>query len=535
MPSPPSPPRSPLADLRAGLEAGQLPEIALAEAAKRYALPVARLRSAAESHPDLDAKPFAVRVCRGTACGLAGAAELAKALPEVRAAYCLGWCDRAPSVLGSDGEIHVACRPDDVMQRIRAPERPPASEVRCLASEPIVTRRLLRGDFSPLAKARADGAYSALARALEGPPDAVLRVVEESGERGRGGAAFPTGKKWRLCARAAGDRRVVIANGDEGDPGAFIDRLLLEQDPHAVLEGVALCAYAVGAREALVFVRSEYPRAAERITRAIDEAQRAGLLGERIFGTHFSLDVSVLRGFGSYVCGEETALLAAAEGRRGEVSPRPPYPTERGLFGRPTVVNNVETLANVPWILERGAAAYAAIGTAGSRGTKVICLSAGFAAHGAVEVPFGMRLRDVIERAGATRCTRDALEGVLLGGPMGSFLRPEACDLALDYDAMHAAGHELGHGGLVAIPAGTRLAALAQQLLDFMADESCGRCTPCRVGSRRARGAFAERGRDGREEMSSVFALMEATSLCAFGRNTPRPVRQILAALAEGA
>jgi NADH:ubiquinone oxidoreductase subunit F (NADH-binding) len=519
-----------VADRRA---AGVPLEEALAEAAELARIPLARLRGAAASHPDLGAAPHAPRVCAGTACALAGAHELAAAADGARRVYCLGHCDRAPAVLDARCEVHAPCEPETLAAAL-AGAAPAAREpsVRALGCEPVVTRRLARGDFSDLDAALQDGAYQALRRVVATQtPEAVTQVVIDSGERGRGGAGFPTGAKWRACARAAAPRRIAIANGDEGDPGSFIDRLLMERDPHAVLEGLALCAYAIGAHDAIVFVRSEYPAAAARLEHAIVEAEAAHLLGAH---APYPLAVEVVRGFGSYVCGEETALIAALEGDRAEARPRPPYPTSAGLFGLPTVVNNVETLANAAWILERGADAYAALGTNGSRGTKAICLSAGFRAPGVVEVPFGTRLRDVIERGGETPCDRSALEGVLLGGPMGSFLRPEACGVALDLDALRAAGHELGHGGLVAVPHGADLAALAQHLAAFMAEESCGRCTPCRAGSRRVRALVAGGERNAeRGELAAVLAAMEGASLCAFGRATPRPLRGVLRALAE--
>jgi NADH:ubiquinone oxidoreductase subunit F (NADH-binding) len=507
-------------------------DAALHEAAARARVPFDRLRAAAESHPDLMHAPGAPRVCRGTSCELAGAAELARAAPDARPVYCLGYCDRSPAVLDRAGRAHVRCAPGDVANALAGggEEAAPAPRVRALGCEPIVTRRIARGDFSALDDALRDGAYRALRRVLaHASPADVIDAVERSGERGRGGAGYATGAKWRACAGAPGTRRFAIANGDEGDPGSFIDRVLMELDPHAVIEGLALCAFAIGARDAIVFVRSEYPRAARCVERAIDEAAAAGLIGAR---APFALRVRVVRGFGSYVCGEETALIAALEGGRAEARPRPPYPTAHGLFGAPTVVNNVETLANVAWILERGAAAFAAIGTRDSPGTKALCLNAGFRASGIVEVPFGFSLRDAIERGGETPCSRDALEGVVLGGPMGSFLRPEQCDVAIEIGAMRAAGIELGHGGLVAVPRGADLVALARHGFAFIADESCGRCTPCRSGAMRAQALFARGERDpDAGALASVLALMEDASLCAFGRSTPRPLRQLLRAL----
>jgi NADH:ubiquinone oxidoreductase subunit F (NADH-binding) len=305
--------------------------------------------------------------------------------------------------------------------------------------------------------------------------------------------------------------------------------VLLERDPHGVLEGLALCAFAVGARLGVVFIRSEYPRAIRRMRAAVAEAERAGLLGAGLVGEGPSFHVSVVEGFGSYVCGEETALIAALEGDRGEVRPRPPYPTESGLFGRPTVVNNVETLVNVPWIVERGGDAFAALGTKHSNGTKALCLNAGFASPGIVEVAFGISLREVIEDCGATPCDESALAGVLLGGPMGSFLPPEACDVALCWAALAERGVRLGHGGLVAVPRDADLAALVRHLIGFVAAESCGRCTPCRAGSARARSLAAGELAANASALRAVFGVMRRTSLCAFGRETTGPIEALLA------
>jgi NADH:ubiquinone oxidoreductase subunit F (NADH-binding) len=404
---------------------------------------------------------------------------------------------------------------------------PAPTDVRCLAPEPIVTRRIGRGDFSRLADARGEGAWTALETALRRPPEAVLEAVAASGERGRGGAGFATGAKWRAAAAAPGPR-FVVANGDEGDPGSFVDRVLLESDPHGVLEGLALCAYAVGAADGVVFIRSEYPLATLRMEEAIREAEREGWLGTHVRGSGFSLRVRVFRGLGSYVCGEETALLNAIEGRRGEVRLRPPYPTEVGLFGRPTVVNNVETLANVPWIVERGAEAFAALGTPASRGTKALCLNATFPRPGVVEVPFGVSLRTVIEAAGGLPCDSAHLAAVLVGGPMGSVLLPEECDVPVCYAAMADRGIELGHGGLVGVPRGADLAALAVHLLGFMADESCGKCVPCRAGSARALALARSDWRGNAASIDRTLSVAAEASLCAFGQAMPAPIRRLL-------
>jgi NADH:ubiquinone oxidoreductase subunit F (NADH-binding) len=499
----------------------------------------APLLAAARSHADLVAVPAATRICRGTSCELHGAARVADALSHdgpVRGAYCLGYCHRSPVLLDPAGGVWVHVDPTRIVGDLaRSAPLPPAPRVECLADEPIVTRRIGRGDFSPLAKARADGAYAALARALSLGPEHVLDEMERSGERGRGGGGFPTARKWRAAAATAAPAKVVIANGDEGDPGSFVDRVLLERDPHGVLEGLALTALAVGAAQGVVFIRSEYPRAIRRMREAVADAERAGVLGERLLGEGPSLRVQVVEGFGSYVCGEETALIAALEGDRGEVRARPPYPAERGLFDRPTVVNNVETLVNVPWIVARGGAAFAAIGTAHSNGTKALCLNAGFASPGIVEVPFGLSLRDVIQDWGATSCDPAELAGVLLGGPMGSFVPAEACDVVLCWAALAERGVRLGHGGLIAVPADADLVALLRHLLAFTAAESCGRCLPCRAGSLRALRLAQGDLRANATPLRDVLELMRAGSLCGLGRDTPGPIAALLERVLGGA
>ncbi|HVH07222.1 MAG TPA: NADH-ubiquinone oxidoreductase-F iron-sulfur binding region domain-containing protein [Myxococcota bacterium] len=518
--------------LRTTLDArGVVTETDLIALASRLGLPPVRLRAALASFADLAEPTPRARVCRGTSCELHGAPRLAERVGSVaRPAYCLGHCDRSPVALDAVGRVQALCAtgPADGSPFDREPAPAPTT-VRSLAREPIVTRRIGRGDFSRLADARADGAWRVLEAAIRGGPEAVLEAIEASGERGRGGAGFSTGAKWRAARSAPGGPRYVVANGDEGDPGSFVDRVLLESDPHGVLEGLALCAFAVGASEAIVFVRSEYPLAIARVEEAIADAERAGWLGSHVRGSGFSLRVRVFRGLGSYVCGEETALLNAIEGRRGEVRLRPPYPTEVGLFGRPTVVNNVETLVNVPWIVERGPAAFAALGTPASRGTKALCLNATFPRPGIVEVPFGTSLRTVLEEVGGVPCDAAHLDALLVGGPMGSVLLPEECDLPICYGAMAERGIELGHGGMVGVPAGSDLAALAVHLLTFMAEESCGKCVPCRAGSARALALARADWRANAEPLDRVLAVAADASLCAFGQAMPAPIRRLLA------
>jgi len=483
----------------------------------------AHARGVRSFYRDLGASPGEARVCIGTACALAHARGEKAPLPAAaarREVHCLGHCDRGPAALTADGSL------------VLPPGRAARPSLRAMTREPIVLARLLAGDHAELARARAAGVYGALASAVAAPDPAaaVLSEIERSGERGRGGAGFPTGAKWRACAEAARGRGVapiVIANGDEGDPGSFIDRILLEEDPHAVLEGLALCALAVGAREAIVFVRSEYPRARARVEAALAQAREAGLLGDTKPGRLLPLDVRVVSGHGSYVCGEETALLRAIEGERGEASPRPPYPTAHGLHGRPTVVQNVETLVNAPFIVARGAAAYRAHGTAASPGTKVICLSGDFARPGAVEIELGTSLGAVVDEAGSA----DGLRMIAVGGPMGSLVTPDAFDVALCEEPLRARGIALGHGGLVAIRADADLRSFLLRSLVFFADESCGRCMPCSLGSRRllaqAQAGLAP-GAD-RDAFRRLLDTIAQTSLCAFGERVPVPLRELLA------
>lgn len=476
------------------------------------AMPAA-IRGADSFFADAPSSARATRVCHGTSCLLAGADELHRLLaPEgdgVRV-YCLGHCDRSPAALRPDGSL--LAREDG------------ARELRSLVAEPIVLERVLVGAHAELGRARQAGVWETLAAALRRSPEAVLELVERSGLRGRGGAGFPVGAKWRACAQTPAAIRVVVANGDEGDPGSFVDRVLMEQDPHALLEGMALCAYAVGARLGVVYVRSEYPRAAAVVEQAIVEARAAGLLGEEIGGA-FSFDVQLVRGRGSYVCGEETALLNAIEGRRGEVRLRPPYPAQAGLFGRPTVVQNVETLVTVPWLMRHGAEAFRARGTAASPGTKVLSLNRGFARPGLVEVAFGTPLQTVIDEAGGA--AEGELAAVLLGGPMGCVVRPAEWAAPLCYQALAERGLQLGHGGLVALPHGADARRLLRHWLEFMAEESCGKCVPCRLGSQRAVELVS-----GPEiplrELRRWLDVMADGSLCAFGQLIPEAVRQLI-------
>ena len=517
---------SPLVAIQQFVRAHGLPDpIKVKRLSQEVALPEAEVRGVLSYYSDLHQSAEAARICIGTSCVLAGAKDLFAAASKrtpCRSVYCVGFCDRSPAALRSDDRV-VAMNGNasvEPLLEFSVPE-PARPAIRSVANQTIVTRRIGRGDFSKLAAARADGAYETLAKVRRMRPEDVLSAIEQSGERGRGGAAFPTGTKWRRCAEVDSDSKYVIANGDEGDPGSFIDRVLMEDDPHCILEGMAICGHAVGAQEGIVYIRSEYPRAIERMKGAVEAASAAGILED--------FKPSIVPGMGSYVCGEETAMLNAIEGLRGEVRLRPPYPVVEGLFGKPTVVDNVETLVNVPWILEHGSAEYAALGTKASPGTKALCLNHGFANPGILEIEFGRSLRDVIERDAGGAAHGQRLEAVLLGGPMGSVALPSQWDVPICYEAMAQRSLNLGHGGLLAVPEGTNIRALFLHWIEFMAEESCGKCVPCRLGSRRALELAQTAGAaNSLPQLERLFDVMAQGSLCAFGQQMPGPMSQML-------
>jgi NADH:ubiquinone oxidoreductase subunit F (NADH-binding)/NADH:ubiquinone oxidoreductase subunit E len=517
---------SPLVEIQQFVKVHGLPDPAqVKQLSQEVALPEAAVRGALSFYSDLHQSSEATRICIGTSCVLAGSKELltaASGRTACRGVYCVGYCDRSPAALRADNRA-VALNgyaSVDPLLDLTGPE-PTRPAIGSVAKQAIVTRRIGRGDFSDLAAARADGAYETLAKVRRMRAEDVLSAIEQSGERGRGGAAFPTGTKWRRCAEVVSDSKYVVANGDEGDPGSFIDRVLMEDDPHSILEGMAICGHAVGAREGIVYIRSEYPRAMERMKVSIEAASAAGLLQDFV--------PSIVPGMGSYVCGEETAMLNAIEGIRGEVRLRPPYPVVEGLFGKPTVVDNVETLVNVPWILEHGPAEYAALGTKASPGTKALCLNHGFANPGILEIEFGRSLRDVIEQDAGGAAHGQKLEAVLIGGPMGSVALPSQWDAPICYQSMAQRNLNLGHGGLVAVPEGTNIRELFLHWLEFMAEESCGKCIPCRLGSQRALElAQTPGGEKSLPQLERLFEIMTHGSLCAFGQQMPGPMSEMV-------
>ncbi|MEW6262459.1 MAG: NADH-ubiquinone oxidoreductase-F iron-sulfur binding region domain-containing protein [Thermodesulfobacteriota bacterium] len=375
----------------------------------------------------------------------------------------------------------------------------------------------------------AEGGYAALVKALESPSEQVIQEIANSGLRGRGGAGFSTGLKWLLAREAEGRGKIVICNADEGDPGAYMDRTILESNPHLILEGLAICAYAVGAQRALVYVRAEYPLAVKIMTRAIDQAYELGLIGPSVLGTHFSLEVSLFQGSGAFVCGEETALIQSIEGRRGMPVHRPPFPVEKGLYGRPTVIDNVKTLASVPPIIEHGAAWHRRTGTTASPGTAIFSVVGDVVHPGLVEVPMGVSLRTLIFDVCGGIPNKKKFKAVQIGGPSGGCLPEEFLDTPIDFDSLTRAGAMMGSGGLVVMDEDTCLVDIARYFLDFTQKESCGKCTFCRIGTYHLLQTLNRitRGEGVPEDLRVLEELsrdVKAGSLCGLGRTAPNPV-----------
>ena len=376
--------------------------------------------------------------------------------------------------------------------------------------------------------------YLALGKVLtEMTPDDVIKVIGDSGLRGRGGAGFPTARKWQFAKNSVSDKKYVVCNGDEGDPGAFMDRSVLEGDPHAVLEAMAIAGYAIGADEGFVYVRAEYPIAVKRLTIAIAQAREYGLLGKNIFGTGFNFDVHIRLGSGAFVCGEETALLTSIEGNRGEPRPRPPFPAVKGLFGQPTIINNVETLANVAQIINNGAEWFASMGTEKSKGTKVFALGGKINHTGLVEIPMGTPLRTIIEDIGGGVPHGKKFKAAQTGGPSGGCIPASLIDTPVDYESLIAIGSMMGSGGLIVMDEDNCMVDIAKFFLEFTVDESCGKCTPCRIGTRRMLDILdkitAGKGEDGDiEKLEELAKTIKATALCGLGQTAPNPVLSTL-------
>jgi len=380
----------------------------------------------------------------------------------------------------------------------------------------------------------AEDGYQALGKVLtEMSPDETINEVLESGLRGRGGAGFPAGRKWQFCRKAAGSPKYLICNADEGDPGAFMNRRVLEGDPHSVIEGMIIAAYAIGASHGYIYCRAEYPVAIRTLSIAIDQARNLGLLGDNILGSDFSFDLEVRMGAGAFVCGEETALMASIEGKRGEPRPRPPFPAVAGLWGKPTNINNVETYANIPQIILKGAEWFAGMGTEKSKGTKTFAIAGDVNNTGLIEVPLGITLREVVYDIGDGIRDNKEFKAVQTGGPMGGCLPADYLDMPVDYESLTAAGSIMGSGGMIIMDEDTCMVDIARFFMEFTQDESCGKCTPCRVGTRRILEILERicdgQGKDGDiETLEMLCKEIKSTSLCGLGQGAPNPVESTL-------
>jgi NADH:ubiquinone oxidoreductase subunit F (NADH-binding) len=476
------------------------------------ATPLSEKRSKRPSGPDVDSfyhlagVDLSHKFCRGLGCFAAQRLDPERwklAVAQWPPVYCLGRCYNAPSSTDEDVEpiIEIRCKDPIVLAGV------PNAEVRALR------------DYGP---------YLALERAQAMNPSDVISEIEKSQLRGRGGAAFPAGRKWRAVYDQLCARKYVVANADEGDHGSYIDRFIMENAPHRLLEALAISAFSIGAKKAFIYLRVEYPEAKKRLLTAIEEATEAGY-----FGAGANLDIELVIGKGSYVCGEETSLLNSIEHRRPEVRARPPYPFQAGLWNEPTLVNNVETLANIPWILLHGGEAFAARGFSTSRGTKAISFASLFNRPGLYEIDFGTPLSEIVNDIGGGLKTGQ-LKSLIIGGPLAGAIHPREFQTPFAIDELAAIGGAVGHGGIVGFDQNTRMLDLLAHIFSFGSNESCGKCTPCRVGSRRAEVYFWRLSRgdklksDERDELRAILAAMRKTSLCGHGTGLAEVAQSIL-------
>lgn len=508
-----------------------------------------------------------VLICAGTGCTSSGAKKVEAAfqeeltrqglLDEVKVVEtgCHGFCEMGPLVIVyPEGVFYCRMQPEDVAEVVESHLLKGRIVKRLLYQEPLSLERIpsykdinfykkqMRyvlancGHINPelIEEYIAVGGYEALGKALTMmKPEDVIEEVKKAGLRGRGGGGFPTGMKWLFASKSPGPKKYVICNADEGDPGAFMDRSVLEGDPHRVIEGMAICGYAIGADEGYIYVRAEYPLAIKRLKIAIRQAEEMGLLGENLFNSGFNFKVKIKEGAGAFVCGEETALMASIEGKRGMPRPRPPFPAVAGLWGKPTNINNVETFANVPQIITKGSDWYAAIGTEKSKGTKVFALTGKINNTGLAEVPMGITMREIIYDIGGGINDNKKFKAVQIGGPSGGCLPEELLDMPIDYDSLTAVGAMMGSGGLVVMDETTCMVDVAKFFLNFTQSESCGKCTPCREGTKRMLEILTRitegEGKEGDIELlEDLGAQIKATALCGLGQSAPNPVLSTL-------
>ena len=510
-----------------------------------------------------------ILVCTGTGCSSSNSPKIIEAFERELKAQgmeqearvvktgCFGLCAMGPVVLVyPEGAFYTHVTPDDaaeivsehivkgrIVQRLLHKEGDAAEKVTSLSETKFYKNQFriaLRncGVINPenIDEYIGTGGYEALGRALtQQTPQQVIDAILASGLRGRGGAGFPTGRKWQMTHDAVSPDGVkfVCCNADEGDPGAFMDRSVLEGDPHSVIEAMTIAGYAIGAHQGYIYVRAEYPIAVHRLQVAIGQAKENGLLGENIFDTGFSFDLELRLGAGAFVCGEETALMTSIEGKRGEPHPRPPFPANKGLFERPTLLNNVETYANITWILNNGPDKFAAIGTKGSTGTKVFALGGKIANTGLVEIPMGTPLRTVIEDIGGGCPNGKKFKAAQTGGPSGGCIPASLIDTPMDYDSLGAIGSMMGSGGLIVMDEDNCMVDIAKFFLEFIIDESCGKCSPCRIGTKRLYDLLTKitEGNGTLEDLTTIEELCEhikQSALCGLGQTAPNPVLSTL-------
>ncbi len=499
-------------------------------------------------------KPACIRCCMAAGCLSSQADEIKKTLEkavaerqlsdriELRRTGCMGLCGQGPL---------IRVEPEDIFYERVTPERAPTIIDALMGGTcdlehcdpkqpffsrqlPIVTARSGRIDPERIEEYIETGGYRALHSVIqEMQPAQVVEAIVRSGLRGRGGGGYPTGLKWATVAKSKGERKYVICNGDEGDPGAFMDRSVLESDPHAVLEGMAIAGYAIGASYGYLYVRAEYPLAISRLQVAIRQAREHGLLGQGIFESTFNFNVEIRIGAGAFVCGEETALMASIEGRRGQPRPRPPFPAESGLWGFPTLINNVETFANIAPIINRGADWYSSIGTETSKGTKVFALTGKVRNNGMIEVPMGMTIREIVEELGGGAPEGSAIKAVQTGGPSGGCIPADHFDTPVDYDSLVKLGSIMGSGGMVVMDDSTNMVDVARFYMQFCMEESCGKCVPCRAGTvqmHKLLNKILDRKatREDVESLEELCDMVKHTSLCGLGQTAPNPVLSTL-------
>lgn len=508
-----------------------------------------------------------ILVCGGTKCQSSLSSILTEQLrtelknqdlddtAQVVATGCFGYCEKGPIVkIIPDNTIYTQAKPDDAKEIVTEHIAKGRKVSRLLYKDPktekIITdskgmefykkqiRIALRncGVINPenIEEYIARDGYAALGKVLtEMSPEETIQVIKLSGLRGRGGAGFLTGLKWELTRQSPGDEKYVVCNADEGDPGAFMDRSILEGDPHSVIEAMVINGYCTGASHGLIYIRAEYPLAIERLKKAIEQARDFGLLGENIFGSGFNFDISLRYGAGAFVCGEETALIHSMEGGRGEPTTKPPFPSVKGYLGKPTNVNNVETFANVPAIINKGHEWFSSIGTEKSKGTKVFALAGKINNVGLIEVPMGITLREVIFEIGGGIKNEKQFKGVQIGGPSGGCLTERHLNVPIDYDSLVDAGAMMGSGGMIIMDEDDCMVDVAKYFLDFTVDESCGKCTPCRIGNKRMHELLISitKGNGTEEDIERLINLgnvIKDTSLCMLGQSAPNPVLSIL-------